>query len=416
MTARTVTFPFTLPFPGRLRRRERTDGKGRERDARKSSAARGAAAAARRVVPLHATGRRTGYFVWLFAAVVLLALLGLVMVLSASAASALREQGSSWYYFERHAMWLVLGCAAMFVTMRVDYRFWRRMVKPVFLVAVTLLTLVLIPGVGVTVNGSTRWIALGPFPLQPSELAKLALVLFCADLLARREDWIPSLLLRPVLVVFGYVAFLLMAQPNLGTTLIAAVIVGTLLFSAGVPIRNFVPVATAGAVLATVAAIAEPYRMRRLVGFRDIWSNRADEGYQTFQSLISISNGGITGVGLGASRGKWGYLPYAHTDFIFSIIAEELGLVGALTVILLFLAIGVLGMATAAHAPDRFGMLVAMGITAWILVQAFMNIGVALGVLPVTGVPLPFLSSGGSSLIVTLAAFGILMNIARHAR
>jgi cell division protein FtsW len=152
------------------------------------------------------------------------------------------------------------------------------------------------------------------------------------------------------------------------------------------------------------------------VGFRDVWNNRGGDGYQTFQSLISISNGGITGVGLGASRGKWGYLPFAHTDFMYSIIAEELGLVGALSVILLFFAIAVLGIATASHAPDQFGMLMAMGITSWILVQAFMNIGVTLGLLPVTGVPLPFLSSGGSSLVVTLAAFGILLNIARQAR
>jgi cell division protein FtsW len=279
-----------------------------------------------------------------------------------------------------------------------------------------LLTLVLVPGVGVTVNGSTRWLGYGPLTVQPSEIAKLALVLFCADLLARRPAWNAQLTLRPVLVVLGYVAFLLMLQPNLGTTLIVATIVFTILFTYGLPLRNFAPVAVVGATLASLAAVAEPYRMRRLVGYRDVWTNRGGDGYQTFQSLISISNGGITGVGLGASRGKWGYLPFAHTDFMFSIIAEELGLVGALTVILLFLAIGVLGIATAAHAPDHFGMLVAMGITAWILVQAFMNIGVTLGLLPVTGVPLPFLSSGGSSLVVTLAAFGILMNIARHAR
>src|SRR5690606_19448416 len=202
----------------------------------------------------------------------------------------------------------------------------------------------------------------------------------------------------------------------LGTTIITCSIVLAMLFTAGVPMRNFSSVAAIGVTLAAIAAVASPYRMRRLVGFRDVWGNRSGEGYQTFQSLISISNGGITGVGLGASRGKWGYLPYAHTDFIFSIIAEELGLVGAVTVILLFLAIGVLGIATAAHAPDRFGMLVAVGITAWILVQAFMNIGVALALLPVTGVPLPFLSSGGSSLVVSLASFGILLNIARHAR
>jgi cell division protein FtsW len=239
---------------------------------------------------------------------------------------------------------------------------------------------------------------------------------FCADLLARRPLWNAQLTMRPVVVVLGYVSFLLMMQPNLGTTIIVATIVLTILFCYGLPLRNFAPVALAGVAVTAVLAVAAPYRMRRLVGFRDVWNNRGGDGYQTFQSLISISNGGITGVGLGASRGKWGYLPFAHTDFMYSIIAEELGLVGALSVILLFFAIAVLGIATASHAPDQFGMLMAMGITSWILVQAFMNIGVTLGLLPVTGVPLPFLSSGGSSLVVTLAAFGILLNIARQAR
>jgi cell division protein FtsW len=395
---------IALPLPWRVWRRERPV-------ATDETAKRAA-----RVIPLRPTGRRTGYYVGLLAVIVLLSMLGLVMVLSASAASALREEGSSWYFFKRHAIWLVIGCIALLVTMRIDYRVWQRLTRPLLLLALTMLTLVLIPGVGVTVNGATRWLAVGPIPLQPAEFAKLAVILFCADLLARREEWSSSLTLRPVLVVTAYIAFLLMAQPNLGTTIITASIVFAMLFTAGVPMRNFAPVAVAGATLAALLAVMSPYRMRRLVGFADVWTNRKGDGYQTFQSLISISNGGVTGVGLGASRGKWGYLPYAHTDFIFSIIAEELGLVGAVTVILLFLAIGVLGIATAAHAPDRFGTLVAIGITAWILVQAFMNIGVALALLPVTGVPLPFLSSGGSSLVVTLASFGILLNIARHAR
>jgi cell division protein FtsW len=369
-----------------------------------------------RVVTLRPPGRRTGYYVGLYVVVGVLSMLGLVMVLSASAASALREQGSSWFYFERHAVWLCVGVVALLVTMRIDYRVWQRLARPLFLLSVTLLTLVLIPGVGVTVNGSTRWLGRGALTVQPSEIAKLALVVFCADLLARRPLWNAQLTMRPVIVVLGYVSFLLMMQPNLGTTIIVASIVLTILFCYGLPLRNFAPVAMAGVAVTALLAVAEPYRMRRLIGFRDVWNNRGGDGYQTFQSLISISNGGITGVGLGASRGKWGYLPFAHTDFMFSIIAEELGLVGALSVILLFFAIGVLGIATASHAPDQFGMLMAMGITSWILVQAFMNIGVTLGLLPVTGVPLPFLSSGGSSLVVTLAAFGILLNIARQAR
>jgi cell division protein FtsW len=370
----------------------------------------------RRAVTGRPPGRRSSYFLGLFAAMALLVLFGLVMVLSASAANALRYQSSSWYYFQRHLMWLGIGVVALVVTMRIDYHVWQRLSRLLLLVTVTLLTLVLIPGVGVTANGSTRWLGWGPFSLQPSELAKLAAVVFCADLLARRPAWTPRLTVVPVITVLTYLAFLLMLQPNLGTTIIIASIVLALLFAAGAPLRSFAPVTIGLGGIAGVLAVAAPYRMRRITGFRDLWGNRSDTSYQTFQSLISVSNGGITGVGLGASRGKWGYLPFAHTDFIFAIIAEELGLLGALTVILLFLVIGILGLAAAAHAPDRFGMLLAMGITAWILVQAFMNIGVTLGVLPVTGVPLPFISFGGSSLVVTLAAFGILLNVARQAR
>jgi cell division protein FtsW len=207
-----------------------------------------------------------------------------------------------------------------------------------------------------------------------------------------------------------------MLQPNLGTTIICAAIVLVLLFSAGAPLRAFAAVTGVSAAAAGLLAVFEPYRMRRLVAFSDVWANRGDSGYQTVQSLIAVSNGGITGVGLGASRGKWGYLPFAHTDFIFSIIAEELGLVGSLSVILLFLLIGILGFAAASHAPDDFGHYIAIGVTTWLLVQAFINIGVTLGIVPVTGVPLPFLSFGGSSLVVTMASFGILLNIARQAR
>jgi cell division protein FtsW len=374
------------------------------------------AATDRKVVSLRPSGHRSSYFVVLFVAMTLLVLLGLIMVLSASAANALAYESSSWFYFKRHVMWLGLGTFALMVTMRIDYRFWQKVATPILLLAVTLLTLVLIPGVGVTVNGSTRWLGWGPLTLQPSEIAKIAVIVYCADLLARRPGWAAQLTVVPVLVILMYVSFLVMLQPNLGTTIIICAIVMAMLFAAGVQMRNVALLAALFGVVAGLLAVVEPYRMRRLIGYRDLWGNRGSTSYQTFQSLISVSNGGITGVGLGASRGKWGYLPFAHTDFIFAILAEELGLVGAVTVIAVFLMIGVLGFAVASHAPDRFGMLVSIGITAWILVQAFINIGVTLGLLPVTGVPLPFLSFGGSSLVVTMGSFGILLNVARHSR
>lgn len=362
------------------------------------------------------TGRRSSYFLVLFAAAVVLSLLGLIMVLSASAANAQRFNGSSWFYFRQQLAWLGLGSLAMIVAMRIDYRFWRHLTKPVMITALVLLVLVLNSRFGITRNGSTRWFGWGPVRLQPSEIAKVALILHCSDLLAKRRYWQHKYKIGPVVISFSVIAALLMAQPNLGTTIICAAIVLALLWSAGAPMRAFAGVAGIVAGFATLFAIFEPYRMRRLVAFTDVWGNSSDSGYQTVQSLIAVSNGGISGVGLGASRGKWGYLPFAHTDFIFSIIAEELGLVGSLTVILLFVLIGVLGFAAASHAPDDFGGFVAIGITTWLLVQAFINIGVTLGVIPVTGVPLPFLSFGGSSLVVTMGAFGILLNIARQAR
>jgi cell division protein FtsW len=363
-------------------------------------------------------GRRSSLFVGLFALIVTLNLIGLLMVLSASAAGSNEAYGSPWYQFQRQFMWLVIGSVALVVTMRIDYHAWRKR-APLFLVgAIGLLVLVLIPGLGLEVNGASRWLGFGSFRIQPSEIAKLAILVFVADLLARRAQRISNtrLTLSPVLVVFFVVAALIMAQPNLGTTIILGVIVFVMLFVAGVPLK---PLGVATGVVAAAAglfAVIEPYRMRRVMAFRDPWADPLNTGYQTIQSLSGVANGGLVGTGLGEGRAKWGFLPYPHTDFIFAVISEELGLIGGLTVVALFVALGVLGIRTALHAPDRFGMLVATGVTAWILVQAFVNIGAVVGALPITGVPLPFVSFGGSSLLVLMAASGLLLNIARQAR
>lgn len=363
-----------------------------------------------------AVGRRSSYFVALFVAVGFLCLLGLIMVLSASAANALRFQGSSWYYFRQQLMWLGFGTIAMFVTIRVDYRFWRRLSRPLLAVTVFLLVILLTTRFGISRNGATRWVGLGPVQIQPAELAKLALILHCGDILARRREWRARYQICPVLMALAAISGLLLLQPNLGTTIICASIVLAMLFASGAPLGAFAGVFALGVSFAGLLAVVEPYRLRRLIAFGDVWANRSDASYQTVQSLISVSNGGITGVGIGASRGKWGYLPFPQTDFIFSIIAEELGLLGSMTVICMFLLIGVLGFATASHAPDDYGHYLAIGITTWLLVQAFMNISVTVGLIPVTGVPLPFLSAGGSSLVVTMGAVGMLMNVARQAR
>jgi len=365
-----------------------------------------------------ATTGRSSTFTWMFALVAVLNLLGLIMVLSASSVTSLEVYGSPWYQFERQFMWLLIGSVALVVSMRIDYRRWRRATGPLLLLAGGLMVLVLVPGVGIAANGARRWVGSGQFSIQPAELAKLAVILFAANLLAKRADRVHDwrVTLQPVALVFAAFAALLMLQPNLGTTMILAAIVLTMLFVAGVeakPLAVLCGVLVAGA---TAFAFLEPFRFRRLMAFRDPWADPLSSGFQTIQSQVGLANGGLLGTGLGEGRAKWGFLPEAHTDFIFAIIGEELGLVGALTVVALFVALGLLGVRTALRAPDRFGMLLAAGVTSWILVQAFVNMGATVGVLPITGVPLPFVSSGGSSLIFTMAATGLLLNVARQAR
>jgi cell division protein FtsW len=362
--------------------------------------------------------KRSKTFVGLLAIITSLNLFGLVMVLSASSVSALDTYGSTWYVAMRQGMWLTAGLVMCVVVMRVDYHRWRRWALPALGLSGVLLALVLVPGVGLNVNGASRWLGYGPLSLQPSELAKLTVLLFVADLLARRAAWMADvrLTLVPVTVTFGSVALLLMLQPNLGTTLVLGSIVLAVLYVAGTPLFPLTAIGATGGVAATVLALAAPYRRARVLAFLDPWKDYQDTGYQNIQSLVGIASGGITGTGLGQSRAKWGFLPYAHTDFIFAIIGEELGLVGALAVVALFVALVVLGARAALLAPDRFGMLIAAGVTVWFGVQAFVNIGAVIGILPITGVPLPFVSYGGSSLVFSMVGAGLLLNVARQAQ
>lgn len=361
---------------------------------------------------------RTTDFKILWALIIALNLFGLLMVLSASSVTALYQYGSSWYQFRQQLFYFVIGCGLMFVMSRYAYERLSKWMRLILFVAAGLMAAVLVPGIGATVNGASRWIVVGPLRLQPSELAKLAVILYVADTLTRRVgqigDWKAAM--RPVVIVFGAFAALLMLQPNLGTTIILASIVLVMLFVAGVPGRPLATLTVILAGLATLSAFAEPYRFRRLMAFRNAWDDPLNTGFQTIQSQVGFANGGLLGTGLGQGRAKWGFLPEAHTDFIYAIIGEEIGLVGSSMVIALFLAFAFFGIRTALHARDRFGMLLATGITTWILVQAFINIGASVGALPITGVPLPFVSAGGSSLVLTMAASGILLNIARQER
>jgi cell division protein FtsW len=342
-------------------------------------------------------------------------LLGLVMVMSASSVVALDEYGSSWYFVSRQAAWAAVGTVALVVLAKLDYHRWRRYSGAFVLVALALLAVVLPIGTGT--NGATRWIGVGPLTFQPSELAKLALLVWVADLLARRAAYMhnPRATLRPVIVVLAAMATLVMLEPNLGTTIVLAAIALTLCYVGGAPLGPLARWATFGIGAATALALAAPYRRARVLAFLDPWADPMDKGYQNIQSMVGLAEGGFWGKGLGAGTAKWGFLPLAHSDFIFAVIGEELGLVGAVAVVGLFVLLAVVGIRIALHAPDRFGLLLAVGITSWFCVQAFVNIGAVIGILPITGVPLPFISAGGSSLVFGMAAAGLLLSVARQA-
>jgi cell division protein FtsW len=304
------------------------------------------------------------------------------------------------------------------ITARIDYHSWRRWVRPLLLVSGALLFVVLIPGIGIEVAGSRRWLGTGALRFQPTEIAKLALLVFAADVVARRakelHDW--RRVLRPVLLVMALLGALVLREPDLDSTIVIMLIAFTVLIVGGVRLRHLAVVGSVTAVAGTLLALSEPYRRARMFAFLNPSSDASSTGYQISQSLIAVGSGGLTGVGLGAGRAKWLFLPNAHTDFIFAIIGEELGLLGCTLVVALFVAFAVLGTRAALRAPDRFGTLLAAGVTAWVVGQAAINIGAVIGLLPVSGIPLPFVSFGGSALVFTMAAAGILGNVARQER
>ncbi len=374
-----------------------------------------------RVVP-EATSAEDGSQVALTATlvvlVVLLGLIGSVMILSASSVTASADGGSSFGVFFRQCGWLAVGLAGMYLASRVDYHRWASWVPVLVLGSIGLLVAVLIPGVGISVNGAQRWLGHGQLSLQPAEPAKLALVVFVATLVSREQHRISDhwVVLRPVLLITGTMVALLMLQPNLGTSAVLCATVGCMLLVAGLPFRVLSGLAAVGALGGAVFALSAPYRRARVTAFLDPWADAGDTGYQTIQSLIGVASGGVSGTGLGASRAKWGFLPEAHTDFVFSIIGEELGFVGSLFVVGLFAALVACTLHIASRATDRFGSMLAVGVSSWFAIQGFVNVGAVLGILPITGVPLPFVSFGGSSLLATMVAAGILANVAMQSR
>lgn len=348
----------------------------------------------------------------------LLMMCGLLTLFSATYYKAV-DQGDALLEVKKQLIGVGLGAFLMLLTSRIPYSLWQ---KPrVVMLALTgsfaLLVLVLIPGIGVYVNGSRRWLNIAGLSFQPSELAKIASVMYLASTLSFRLKQVERLWtgILPLLVIPAAMFLLILQQPNLSTAGSIMIVAILMMLLAGAKWKHLSLMGVAGLAVGFAYAWVEPYRRERLLSFRNPFAQMSDEGYQLSQSLIAIGSGGLFGRGLGQGRQKFSYLPYPESDFIFAIIGEDFGLFGCCVVILLFVAFAVAGMRIALNCQDRYGCLLAAGITAMISVQAFINIGVVVGILPTTGLPLPFFSAGGTSISLLMAAVGILFNISRHA-
>lgn len=340
---------------------------------------------------------------------------GLLMVLSASSVASLRSFANPWWYFEHQGLYLAGGALAFLVAERVGPRAWRRLARPAAVVACLALAAVFVHGR--SAGGAARWLGAGPVQFQPSELAKLALVLFAADVLARREGkggW--AYRAGPVLVAMTLFAGLILEQPDMGTAVVLCAIGVAVLFAAGLPLRWLAALGAFASLAGLGLAVGAPYRLARLTSFVDPSAHATTTGYQSLQGLIALGSGHLAGMGLGQSLASWGYLPNQYTDFIFAVVGQETGLAGCAVLISLFATIAVVGTRVAWRASTTFESLVAAGVTAWLVLQAIVNVGAVAGMLPVTGVPLPFVSYGGTSLVIVMFAAGLLAGTARRQR
>jgi len=385
---------------------------------RAGPAGRGPLARIRLLAPIRLLDRPLTSYYLVLGATLLLTMLGLVMVLSASSIRGLRWFSDSFYFVDKQAIWVGIGLPILWVASRLPVRAYRALAYPLLLGTLGLLVLVAVPGLGHEVNGNRNWLVLtDSIRIQPAEFAKLALVIWGADLIARKQSlkllgrvrhlFVP--LVPAVLVIVG----LVLIGGDLGTAVILVAVLLALLWFAGTPIRFFALLVTGTALAATYFATIDGERVSRLTAFRDPFADMLDTGYQAGQGLYALASGGVFGVGLGASRQKWGALPEPHTDFIFAIIGEELGLVGTLVVLALVVTLAYGGMRIALRTSDPFVRLAAAGITSWLMVQSVVNIGAVLGLLPIAGLPLPLVSYGGSALLPTLFGLGMLLSFAR---
>ena len=353
----------------------------------------------------------------LFLDIILLLTIGIIMVFSSSFVSAQTTYGDGFYFLKRQLLWALLGIIGMVTLIRIDYQVYKKWAIPIFLVAILLLIIVLIPGVGIKVNDARRWLGVDPFRFQPSEVAKLGLVLFLASYLSQHQGEIRQFFrgFAIPLALTGLVCGLMLLQPDLGTAVTVALTSMLMMLAAGARKTHLIGLALVGVALLGVAIAMAPYRLARFTAFLNPWADPLGSGFQTIQSLYAVGSGRLFGLGLGMGRQKYLYLPEVQTDFIFAVIGEELGFIGSIFVLLLFFVFMWRGLKIALKAPNTFASLTAVGITIDVVLQAFIHIGTVTGSIPAKGITLPFISYGGSSLTLTLLMIGILLNISHYA-
>ncbi|NIP30848.1 MAG: putative lipid II flippase FtsW [Candidatus Dadabacteria bacterium] len=354
----------------------------------------------------------------LLGSVLVLTSLGMLMVYSTSSIFSLEKYGDSSHFLKLHTLYLTIGIISLVIFMHVDYKFLRKMVYPIYILGLILLVLVLIPGIGKEVSGAQRWIQLSQFTFQPSELCKFILVLYLAHSLTKKKSKIDSFWVGffSHIVIAGLYIFLIFLEPDFGTSSVLLIVLFIMLFIGNVRLRYLLLLGLISVAFVASAILTKGYRMDRVTSFMDPWKDPLGSGYQTVQSFVAFGLGGLYGTGLGDSSQKLFFLPQAHTDFIFSIMAEEFGFIGVVFILLLFFLVLIRSIRISLRAPDSFSSYLVFGIIVLIIMQASINMGVAVGLFPTKGITLPFISYGGSSLISSLAAIGIILSISRHGK
>ena len=361
--------------------------------------------------------KKTKFDYILLACVILLVVFGILMVYSASYYSAELTYGNKMFFAKKQIVGAIIGIVALIFMSFINYQFLQKLKWPAIIISIILLIAVFIPGLGVTNYGATRWINLGITTIQPSEIAKFGFVIFASSILAKNYNKVKKFTgILPVLIAGGLTCALIILEPNMSITICVALTMIIMLIVGGASFKHFLLIGVPMVALAVLLILIEPYRLKRLLAFIDPWSSAQAEGFQLVQSLYAVGSGGWFGVGLFNSRQKYLFLPFAESDFIFSIIAEEFGFVGCLLICAVYLVVILRGIKIAKNAIDRFGCYLATGIVAIIAIQLLMNIAVVTGMVPPTGLPLPFISAGSTSLVVFMSAIGVLLNINRQSK